>query len=194
MGIKWVNFKQVLYSHPSYYYLTTVCGLNGLWALLTDNVKEKKAKEIHAALPDSPPKPQTKICSLFFQQPNLRHLTLQFCATPEHSPGTHSLRGIMGQYLGCFLSQFLSKISCMAASIAWILAASAPYSFFISAVRLSPGLSVGGATERSTLLCRSWSASTYGSSASSCCCLPRQRNHKRYKLLGYQPITFYFNF
>lgn len=144
--------------------------------------------------PDSPPKPQTKICSLFLQQPNLKHLTLQHCATSEHSPSPHSLRGMMGQYLGCFLSQFLSKISCMAASIAWILAASAPYSLFISAMRLSPGLSVGGSTERSTLLCRSWSASTYGSSASSCCCLPKQINHKRCQLLGYQPIMFYYNF
>lgn len=138
------------------------------------------------------PKPKFAVCS--FSSPSWGTWPYSSVPCSEHSPGTHSLRGIMGQYLGCFLSQFLSKISCMAASIAWILAASAPYSFFISAVRLSPGLSIGGATERSTLLCRSWSASTYGFSASSCCCLPRQRNHKRYKLLGYQPITFYFNF
>lgn len=164
---------------------------------ITDSVKGTQGRRTLCPcqpLPQSPSK--TKICSLSFQQHSQRHPSLQLGARSEHSPGTHSLRGIIGQYLGCFLSQFLSKISCMAVSIARILAASAPYSFSISAIRLSPGLSVGGSTERLVLLWRSWSASTYISccSASSCCCLPRQINHKRCKLPSYQPITFYFNF
>ncbi|KAA8579775.1 hypothetical protein FQN60_006868 [Etheostoma spectabile] len=75
--------------------------------------------------------------------------------------GRHSFSGITGQYFGCLRSQFLSKLSCIAASMARILAASLPYSFFISAPRLSPGRSKGGA-----LLLRqetprmSWSAGT----------------------------------
>lgn len=85
---------------------------------------------------------------------------------------SYGLRGITGQYLGSFLSQLQSKVSCMAASIPWIFAASLPYSFFISAVLLSPGRSEGGRLLRQETLCKSWSARTYKSccSASICCC------------------------
>lgn len=56
MGIKWVNFRQDWYSCPFYYYLTTVCGLNGLWTSLTDTVKEKNTKEIYVVLARLSPK------------------------------------------------------------------------------------------------------------------------------------------
>ena len=56
------------------------------------------------------------------------------------------LRGILGQYLGCFMSLLLSKAICNAVSMPCIIAAPFPYRSFISAVLRAPGLSLGAST------------------------------------------------
>lgn len=121
------------------------------WTLTitTDDVEGTQGKKITLSLLDPALKPIQKWhVQLTLPAAQLEATVPTALCQSEHSPGTHSLRGIIGQYLGCFLSQFLSKISCMAVSIARILAASSPYSFSISAILLSPGLSAGGSTER----------------------------------------------